>query len=567
MAARSFSLTKLGLAATCVCLATIFPISQQQQQAFYSTEQFDEMECPVWMYHANESDVSSPCVCGTNDSYNILCNAARKEVYIIDGMVITYNSATKRLVAGQTLYGWKDKSSTIKEKVYRLVPRNRSKVNEFMCRRFDRTGQLCGECIKNHTPKIYSYDFDCRRCYARDRESVLFIIATFTPLTIFYVLALVFKFDANFPALHAYVLAAQIIYSPQIIRHYTVQYDTSRFDNVLIGLYGIWNLDFISSYDMQFCLSLSTLQTLALGYVMPCYTLLLIAMTYAVIEIHSRGCRVTIWIVRQFQKHFKCLKKQHNTKSSIINVFSTFLLLSYNKLISTHTDLLVFTEPFDEKGEKIGKYLYYDSASKYFQDEHLPYGILALVMATTCTILPFVILCLYPMKHFQKCLQFFRIKWHGLNIFFDSFAGCYKDGTEPGTRDCRYFAAMFLLLRISTYLTISITSITSAIALNGTITVLFMAAFGACQPYREKFAIYNKITGIILANMTAIYIVLLGIWLSKSTTTNYHANIGLWILGVLVIMPQVYIVGVTMKWLYRITCTANPESTPLLEKD
>ena len=57
-----------------------------------------------------------------------------------------------------------------------------------------------------------------------------------------------------------------------------------------------------------------------------------------------------------------------------------------------------------------------------------------------------LLLLFYPMKWFQKCLNCLRLSHVALHTFVDSFAGCYKDGTEPGTRDCRYFAALYLLV-------------------------------------------------------------------------------------------------------------------------
>ena len=36
-----------------------------------------------------------------------------------------------------------------------------------------------------------------------------------------------------------------------------------------------------------------------------------------------------------------------------------------------------------------------------------------------------------------------------LHVFMDSFQGCYKDGTEPGTRDCRWFSAVPFIIRIT----------------------------------------------------------------------------------------------------------------------
>ena len=58
-----------------------------------------------------------------------------------------------------------------------------------------------------------------------------------------------------------------------------------------------------------------------------------------------------------------------------------------------------------------------------------------------------MILLLYPFQFFQKILTFFSINWYSLRIYVDSFQGCYKDGTEPGTFDCRWFSAIMLLTR------------------------------------------------------------------------------------------------------------------------
>ncbi len=44
----------------------------------------------------------------------------------------------------------------------------------------------------------------------------------------------------------------------------------------------------------------------------------------------------------------------------------------------------------------------------------------------------------------------------------DSFQGCYKDDTEPGTRDCRWFAALDLFFRVIIYSLISFLYVTFA---------------------------------------------------------------------------------------------------------
>ena len=96
---------------------------------------------------------------------------------------------------------------------------------------------------------------------------------------------------------------------------------------------------------------------------------------------------------------------------------------------------------YDKYGNSLGLYLFYDAAIKCFGEEHLLYAILAIVITLLFNVLPLLLLLLYPLHCFQRCLSICRLRWHGLHIFIDAFHGCYKNGTLAGTRDCRYFAA------------------------------------------------------------------------------------------------------------------------------
>ena len=86
------------------------------------------------------------------------------------------------------------------------------------------------------------------------------------------------------------------------------------------------------------------------------------------------------------------------------------------------------------------QHLYYDATIEYFGDQHLPYGVLAVFVMLVFIFFPVLLLLLYPMRCFQRCLSCIGVRWHALPIFIDAFQGCYKDGTN-GTWDCRYFAA------------------------------------------------------------------------------------------------------------------------------
>ena len=556
--------TRCGLIAL---LLAIFPLSQQHNDN--SSKQVGKDECSTWMYH-NSSKEADDCICGTDHYNEIICSSTPMEISIIDGLAMTYDSESQTVVAWHTIFGWIHKPLTSRDKIYRKVPLNKSLLNHAICGRLNRDGQLCGACKEGYSPQVLSFDFHCKQCSRTKNEWLKFLLVSFVPTTLFYVFVLLFKFNANSSSIHAYILLAQLVYSPLFIRFYSVQYNNGSLAvNALITFYGMWNFDLLRALHLNICLQLTTLQALALDYVIPCYVLLLVLMTYTATELHSRGCKIMIYVFNPFQKCFYQFKKQWHMKSSMVDVFSTFLLLSYNRLVSAHMNFLVYVKPFNITGVTIGKYLYYDPTVPYFGKEHQPYVVLALLMCLFFSFLPLLLLLFYPMRWFQKCLDCFKLNFYGLQIFVDSFTGCYKDGTEPGTRDCRCFAALFLLLRILTYLTISVIPTICAIAINGIIIMLFMATFIACQPYKTKFAAYNRITGIMLAITSAIYMASFGSILSHIKVTRY-LRLNLNILTWLIIMPQLYIPALTLKWLIDIIRTAKPRcmtQTPLLKNN
>ena len=71
---------------------------------------------------------------------------------------------------------------------------------------------------------------------------------------------------------------------------------------------------------------------------------------------------------------------------------------------------------------------------------------MALVILTVFVSIPTMI-ATYSLSFsvISKFLSLFLLNWHFLHTFVDSFQGCYKDGTESGTFDCRGFQHVLLL--------------------------------------------------------------------------------------------------------------------------
>jgi hypothetical protein len=198
----------------------------------------------------------------------------------------------------------------------------------------------------------------------------------------------------------------------------------------------------------------------------------------------------------------------------------------------------------------VGTYLYYDASYEYFGRKHLPYGLVAVFIFVCFNLLPFFLLLLYPTRWFQRCLNLFKLNHFALHTFVDSFAGCYKDGTEPGTRDCRYFAALFLLLRILLYIAYEATLNIYFFGLCALLVGIYAIAVTVTKPYKPMYSKYNAITPtmLIIIVMIAVSMMNVNFALIKAHRLRVLSVV---ITIILMSLPQLYIIGILLKWICR----------------
>ena len=509
-------------------------------------------DCSTWMHHVNDTD---KCVCGVNHHHTVKCNATLNQVSVLDCYQMSFDNELEQVVVGPSIYGC-NYNHHDKSQVYRPVPMNKSQINEAMCGPFNRSGRLCGACKDGHSPLVFSYSLNCRQCSesASRHNWAKFIAMTFIPLTVFYIFVIGIQFNVNSPWLHGFVIAAQMISTSDFVK-IGMAISNKRVVlavKVMATIYGIWNLDFFRAYSSDICLKISTLQALALDYVTAFYPLLLMLLTYVCIKLYSKNYRIFVWLWRPFHQCYSRIKQKQNHQTSIIDVFATFLLLSYNKIQIVSFNLLSFTNPVNSTGHNLGTFLFYDPSYKYFGKSHLPYGILGLVIFISFNVIPFLILLLYPMNLFHRCLNYFKLNHIALHTFVDSFAGCYKDGTEPGTRDCRYFAALFLFLRIIICVCYQITFNVYFFGLCGTIFAIFAMVLVAAQPYKEPmYAKYNVITPLmfIMITLSVFSVMNINIALIKTYSVIKFSVI---ITMIAVFLPQLYILLISIWWFCKL---------------
>ena len=384
---------------------------------------------------------------------------------------------------------------------------------------FNRTGRFCGQCTDSYGLAAYSYKIvHCIPCQDYGYKNWLkYFAVAFLPLTMFYILAVLLSFNVTSSSLNGVVLIAQCILSPvqvglvgdsNILTHYKT--DISLMKTVT-SVFCAVNLDFFRLVYPPFCLhpEASVFQILSLDYLVALYPFLLIFMTYVLVTAYDKRYRLVVWMWRPFQW---CVHRHRNTwniRTSLIEIFATFILFSSVKILDTSIQILTFTPTYDIDGNRLQHYYTsYNGTMEYFGPAHLPCALIAIVISSVFVVLPTFLLAVYPCRCFHKCLNCCRLRSQALHAFMDAFQGSYR--IEP--HDLRYFSAFYLLLRMLILLQPSIFQSTLSFLASGLLSFASAAIIAIFRPY--KVSKHNTVDSVMLMFM-GIYFV------------GYHAQFSL----------------------------------------
>ena len=497
-----------------------------------------DTSCPTWLHLSGDGK----CVCLPFHTWVVCENET--QVGVIDSYCLTSNGdGNNTSVVGLCLAAQNHGDKLLsRDGVYNKVFGNLLEQEKQTCGYLYRQGRLCGKCKPNHSMSAYSYDIKCHPCTSSVWRSVVeYVCIAYLPLTIFLCVVIVFRINVTSPAMNVPVLCCQLLSLPaylMLLLQWTRDTHAVYYIKFLSTLYGIWNLDFFRLLIPPICLPLNTMQMMALDYLVAVYPFIILTCFYVLLRAHDRGCRVVVRLWRPFLWCTARLRQQWNIRHSIIDAFATFFLLSYIKLLNVSIALLTSTSVRNATGSWVGNFLYYDATVEYMGPAHRPYAVLAILVVVVGVLFPLVLLLLYPMQRFQKCLNRCGLNSPGLQMFMQCFQGYYRDRTDGG-RECRYFAAVYPAFRIAAYIIYSITlsgnfgsafTILSGIVI---ITIVFVS------PYKQPYERYSKLD---IAMMFSFGAISPGIFFATSLNDNKHVLIYVvYILFVLLsLTPLVY---------------------------
>ena len=436
--------------------------------------------CPVWTTH---NATSGKCECGNNLGGLVKCDPHTLEVSVLFCYCMTYNEQQNTTAVGYCLYQCKRRGSgIIKCRSFNSLETNTTdKLNRYTCNDFNRTGQLCAKCNPGYGLPVFSYTLGCVNCTDTSWQygALKYFAVAYLPLTVFYILVILFKISVTSGSMVSYVLTCQIVSIPSLLRAIVME-GQNKF---VLSFFTFWNLDIARSYP-PFCIheKVSALQVLALDYLVGFYPLFLILLTYFAVVLHDRySIVVRMW--RPAYQVFMWLRREWDIRGSLVQAFATFFLLSYVKILNVSFDLLtpVILKTADGKGLN-QTYVFNDAEVPYLGSEHLPYFVMAIVVTTVFNILPALLLLLYPCSCFQKCLNFCHLNSFALRCFMDAFQGCYRH--KP--RDCRYFTALYLFLRVLFLVTVMLVKDPMYFALFGFYFIIAAVILTITKPYKLK---------------------------------------------------------------------------------
>ncbi len=251
--------------------------------------------CHTWF--TCKSDKSCECENSSNDA--IVCDNVKQISAVLDCHCVTYNETSQSIYVGACFFSCehlRDANKNESHSVYHYLPKSpKILVNNSVCTYFHRTGLLCGDCKDGYSPLVLSYSLSCVKCPDGLRNWWHFILVGFCPLTILYFIVVLFNINVtsshlrgvsqmgSIPAFVRVVYAALSIYPLQF-----------KIVKVLIAFYSFWNLDMLRSIIPDTCFNVSTVQALALEYLIALYPFLLIILSYVIIEpeyIHLYGMK------------------------------------------------------------------------------------------------------------------------------------------------------------------------------------------------------------------------------------------------------------------------------------
>ena len=505
--------------------------------------------------------VSSACECEEQDGEICWTCCCQKQVSMFGGKVYcdfdrhSNKSTLTAYVSDSYCVTHSDTKSNTSMVIGGMCPifgsqfSNRVKLTDDLnlCKEANRAGPLCGKCSPGYSLVVNSFQYSCVNTtqHCHDINWLVYFAEEFLPLTAMYLIIVLCNIRAMDERANAFIFFAQVVSLNfnllDIYRTWILVLPNEHKNSSLpieltkaIGhIYGVWNLNVAQGlFTSDLCLTgnITILTAFCLKYVTALFPLVLMLITYVLIELHAKDCQILVKLWRPIHNCIARFRRKLDRETSVIDAFATFLLLSYTKFTIVSFNLLAPTQTIAINGSRVSMALLY-TGEEYFTAKHVPYFAMAIFVLLLIVLPPPILLFLYPTQKFQRFLDRFKLRSHFLTTFTDAFQGCYKDSSNGG-RDCRFFAGLYFVVRIIVFATYSLNRNFYTTYSILQITMFIMAGlFAIFRPYKRD--IFNKLDTFIFLFFAFLITLII---LVKTYIDHHDALLGLQIFIYIVLL-------------------------------
>ena len=400
---------------------------------------------------------------------------------------------------------------------YIRLPDNLSELNDYLCGPMNRKGRVCSECMDGYGPAVMSAGFDiqCSNCTGSWYGVPLFLFLEFFPTTVFYLIILIFQVNITSGTITCYILYSQLVvivydrFSAGDIYDVTDIFVTASassklFFKILLTTYDIWNLRFFRYLLPPFCISsrLKPIHLIFLSYIPVFYPLYLIVATWIGVDLYDRNFKPLVCLCRPLVTFLVRMRRSWNARSDLINVFASFFLLSFSKVLFQFIYLVTYQRIY-YSGARYAYVLQYDLSVPYGSTKHIAFATPSVFFSLIFIVFPTLLLIFYPFRKFRSILSKCKLDGIVLNTFVEKFYSCYRNGLDGG-KDMRSFAGFYFVVRIAIMLPNMIggwfhISQDDPFYLRNVILTVAAVLVALCRPY--KMAYMNVLDTLFLVHL------------------------------------------------------------------
>lgn len=458
----------------------------------------------------------------------------------------------------------------IEDLTFFVLPKSSDQLDEDICGVRNRTGPVCGQCKKNFSTSINSYDYSCTLC-DEDTDFVknILLFMTFAYIPYIILLGAIIYFNLKFTSssTSGFILFAQMVSLDifDVNSSSGIAINNFHMHKAYLFVYGLFNFNSFANVMQPFCIgrNFTVLHVLLLEYTLAALPLLVIVCLYFLLRCKSIRCmcchkqKLSIQsslLLRLPRSMNRKKKKQHK---SLVHALVAFILLSYTKLSLVSMKMLSTTKLYDEDGHYLSDpRLYLAGHLSFYSKEYLlPFGLIAMFVVVLFVAIPPLFLLGVPQlidrlldKERFSCL---RKVWPTviIHIILDAFQGFYKPNR-------RFFAGVYFVFRLAILLVYATTSnYLNMYMLQQLLIVLMIVLLAVFKPYKRE--VFNVVDILIFLNLSVINLISAYVYASSLTVVGLDqqlANAMYVIQYFLVWLPLLYMLSYL---LYKLTISVG----------